>query len=147
MLVNIYVLVCTLLYIEVQNTSFTDMILTAVIATLCGSIGAYAILKLTLKKAKSELPDMILDLIDELTPELPKLLDKDEVKNFVYSLGVLVGNGAKSGAFGNVGKGKFKFQDLLMGVAQQVAPAIVQKIIPAIGSAVEGQQSQQEGKW
>ena len=128
--------------------SYVDMLLTGLIAFLSGRIGAYVILKLTLNKAKNELPDMILDLIDEIVPVLPKVLAKDEVRQFVYSLGVLVGNGAKSGALGQTGKGKFKFENLLGEIAQAVAPQIVQKALKIIpGNTGDGNEQQSGGNW
>ena len=123
--------------------SIVDILILSFIAMLSGGIGAYVILKMGLKKAQNELPDMILDTIDQIMPELPKFMAKDEVRQFIYSIGVLVGNGAKAGALGNTGKGKFKFEDLLGGLVQQFAPAIIQKVIPNIGSGE--QQTQQQG--
>ena len=90
---------------------------------------------------------MILEIIDEITPELPKLLAKEEVRQFIYSLGVLAGNGAKAGALGNVGKGKFRFNDLLGGLIGEFAPQIIQK---AIGNQGGGQSALEAGvsdKW
>jgi len=90
---------------------------------------------------------MILDTIDEIMPELPKFMAKDEVRQFIYSIGVLIGNGAKAGAIGNAGKGKFKFENLLGDIAMQVAPSIIQKIVPSLTQGATPQQEGVPDKW
>ena len=85
-------------------------------------------------KIKNEASTMILDIIDDILPELPKLLAKEEVRQFIYSLGVLAGNGAKAGALGNVGKGKFKFEDLLGSLVGQFAPKIIETALNSTGN-------------
>ena len=90
---------------------------------------------------------MLLDIIDELTPELPKILAKEEFRQFIYSVGVLAGNGAKQGALSGIsGKGKFNFNTLLGTVAEavlpQVLPGIVGKVAGMVGGAASNQQQQ-----
>ena len=94
-------------------------IVLAVIGVVSGFIGVTVGFFFIKNKLKNEASAMILDLIDELTPELPKILAKDEVRQFIYSLGVLAGNGAKAGALGGISKGgKFRFEDILGGLIQ-----------------------------
>ena len=60
-----------------------DILLTAVIALLCVSIPGYLIGKLIVKKvetvisdAKDSLPEFILDTIDDIAEDLPKIMAK-----------------------------------------------------------------------
>ena len=97
-------------------------IVIGVIGVVSGFIGVYGGFLIIEKRLKRDASNMVLDILDDLTPELPKLLAKEEVRQFIYSLGVLAGNGAKAGAFGTAGKGKFKFEDLLGQILPQVLP-------------------------
>ena len=127
----------------------SEQILNAVIPFVMGAIGTTVGGYFIIKKVKSQAGNIVLDLIDEITPELPKLLAKEEVRQFVYSLGVLAGNGAKSGVGLGTKGGKFKFEDLLLMGAQAILPQIVQKVGGAIVEGSQGQEQpqQQEGKW
>ena len=118
---------------------------------MSGIIGAYLTLSYMLRKVKAEIPDILLENFEVILPELPKFLAKDEVRQFVYSLGVLAGNGAKAGALGSVGKGKFKFENLLGEIAPQIIGQILPQIFPGMNQQ-QGEQQQQhprqiEGKW
>jgi hypothetical protein len=100
-------------------------IVLAVIGVASGFIGVIGGFFYVERKIKSDATNMILNVLDDLTPELPKLLAKEEVRQFIYSLGVLAGNGAKAGALGGVGRGKFKFEDLLGQILPQLLPKIL----------------------
>ena len=126
---------------------YFELVVLAFIPLIMGGIGAYFVGSVWLKKVKSAIPDILLDNLDQILPELPKLLAKDEVRQFVYSIGVLAGNGAKAGALGQVGKGKFKWENLLAEFAPQVIQSILPKILPMNQQQGEQQQSPQEGKW
>jgi len=129
-------------------------IVIAVIGIASGFIGVYVGFLFIQKKVKSEISDMVLNVIDDITPELPKILAKEEVRQFIYSLGVLAGNGAKQGALSGIsGKGKFNFNTLLGTVAEavlpQVLPGIVGKVAGMVGGAAgnQQQQGQEVEKW
>ena len=107
---------------------------------LSGSIGAYLTLSYVLKKVKAEIPDILLENFEVILPELPKFLAKDELRQFIYSIGVLAGNGAKAGALGSVGKGKFKFENLL----GEIAPQIIGQILPSIFPGMNQQQGENQ---
>ena len=126
---------------------YFELVVLAFIPLVMGGIGAYFVGSVWLKKVKSAIPDILLDNLDQILPELPKLLAKDEVRQFVYSIGVLAGTGAKAGALGQVGKGKFKWENLLAEFAPQVIQSILPKILPMNQQQGEQQQSPQEGKW
>ena len=124
-------------------------IVLALIGVVCGFLGMYVGFLYIEKKVKNEASDMILTIIDDLAPELPKLLAKEEFRQFVYSVGVLAGNGAKQGALSGMGgKGKFNFNALLGTVAEavlpQVLPGIVGKVVGMVGGAATGDQQQQQ---
>jgi len=116
-----------------------ELFVIGLIPILTGSFGAYLVGSFMLKKVKAEIPDLILESFDVITPELPKILAKEEVRQFVYSLGVLAGNGAKSGALGSMGKGKFKFENLLA----EFAPQVIGQILPTIFPGMQQQQGEQ----
>jgi len=124
-----------------------EIFLIGLIPMLSGSIGAYLTLSYVLKKVKAEIPDILLENFEVILPELPKFLAKDDLRQFIYSIGVLAGNGAKAGALGQVGKGKFKWENLLAEFAPQVIQSILPKILPMNQQQGEQQQSPQEGKW
>ena len=127
-----------------------ELLVIGFIPILTGSLGAYLVFSFMFKKAKSEIPDFILENLDVIVPELPKLLAKDEVRQFVYSLGVLAGNGAKAGALGQVGKGKFKWENLLAEFAPQVISQVLPSIFPGMNQQPGEQQqlpSRQVEKW
>ena len=138
------------MYISVHegiNMDISSIIITVAITLLTVVMAGYVLIQRTLKQAKNELPDLILGCLDEIMPELPKLLAKEEIRQFVYSLGVLVGNGAKQGALGNVGKGKFKFEDLLGGILQEVAPAVVGKVLGAVTKGSGSETANRGDNW
>ena len=127
--------------------SILDIGITVAITLLTVVIAGYVLAQRTLKQVKNELPDLILGCLDEIMPELPKLLAKEEIRQFVYSIGVLAGNGAKQGALGNVGKGKFKFEDLLGGILQEVAPAVVGKVLGAVTKGSGSETANRGDNW
>jgi len=100
-------------------------VIVAVIGIVSGFLGVYGGFLYVQKKVKAEASNMILDILDDLVPELPKLLAKEEIRQFIYSLGVLAGNGAKAGALGQTRGGKFKFEDLLGQILPQVLPKLL----------------------
>ena len=54
----------------------SEQIINAVIPFVMGAIGTTVGGYFIIKKVKSQVGNIVLDLIDELTPELPKLLAK-----------------------------------------------------------------------
>jgi hypothetical protein len=109
--------------------AIVDTIATALIAVSSGAIGAYVTSFLIIRKVKNGAVDMVLNFIEDISAEFPKLLAKPEVQQFVYSIGVLVGNGAKSGVGLSTKTGKFKFEDLIGMAIGQLLP----KILPGAG--------------
>jgi len=113
-----------------------ELLCTSLIGVLSASIGGYIVFNLSLKKLKTQIPDLLLNFLDDLEPELPKILAKPQVQSFVYSIGALIGNGARAGAGFGGGKGKFKFEDLLA----RVAGKLVDSFLPDGGGQPPGEQ-------
>lgn len=109
------------------------------ISALGGLIGSLTIFFLA-KRAFSH--EKILDISQKVIDEtLDRMVNVPELQKRVYMLGVLVGNGVKSGIGIGTKRGKFKFEDLLAEGAsillQTVLPKAVQQkqeaevVIPA----------------
>lgn len=106
------------------------LVATAVIGIVSGFIGVTLGAIFMLNRLKNDLPNIIIENIEELTPELPKLMSNEAFRQFVYSIGLLIGNGAKSGVGLTTKGGKFKLEDLIGLGIQTFLPKIMQQVAP-----------------
>lgn len=80
-----------------------------ILAYLIGFFWTYAKVKNAIN------PELLLDLGQELLESsLKNIKDDPEMQQNVYAVGLLIGNGIKNGVGLQKGKGKFKFEDLIM---------------------------------
>jgi len=104
------------------------LIASSVIGILSGAIGGYVAINYGLRKAKAEIPDIILQGFDILGKETAQ--NKDLQATF-YNIGLLIGNGAKQGiGFAPAGKS----QKGLMGLITQFAPMFFKGMNPQQGT-------------
>jgi hypothetical protein len=129
--------------------SVQDTFLLGLTSFLSGSIGVTVGGFLMWRKVKREAPDMLLNLIDDITPELPKLMANENLKQFIYEVGLLVGNGAKQGlGLPGAGKGgKMKLSDLIMTGAMAFLGNKIPGLGALTGAAQPEQQPQQGSTW
>jgi hypothetical protein len=107
-----------MLHLNIFDLDMSEYVLlgSTAIGILSGAIGAYLAINYGLKKAKAELPNMLLEAFDILGKETAQ--NKDLQATF-YNIGLLIGNGAKQGiGLSPQGKG----QKGLMGLITQFAP-------------------------
>ena len=114
-----------------------EVVLTGIIAFLSGSIGATVAGYFLIKKLKTEASDIIFNILNDSLVELPKLMARDDVRQFIYSIGVLIGNGAKSGIGLSKTGGKFKWEDLLGQIIPNILPQVFKN---QPGAATPGQE-------
>jgi len=86
--------------------------------------------------AKKYIEELQYETIDEIKA----WLRTEEASKLIFSIGALIGNGAKSGFGLNQKSGKMKWQDLAM----QIAGGFLQKWLP--GVQAEGQPQTQESQ-
>jgi len=85
-----------------------EVFIGGIVAFLMGIGGAYIAFKTMLKT------DKILDISEDIVSNtLNNMLTDVEMQKQVYSMGILLGNGLKTGLGLKQGRGKFKMDDLI----------------------------------
>lgn len=107
------------------------MLGTAVISGITTYIVGKRLLRETKTDLKQQILDVTPDLIDFLLGEVEHYIASPEGAKVIYSIGGLIGNGAKQGLGLTSGRGKFKFEDILA----QIAGGFIQRYVPAMGRA------------
>lgn len=100
-------------------------IISVLIAVLSGSIMSYIMAKIMVKNVKKEAEPMIDKAYTQVFTKFRAFLNEEDGQKMIYSLGVLMGNGARTGLGIQKTGGKFKIQDLIMqGVGQYIQSKI-----------------------
>lgn len=133
-----YLIDISLKDISVKNMSeLATIALTALIATSSGMLGSYAMLKLGVRNIKKQVEPILEQVMPIAIDGLEQYLNTPEGKQFFYSIGVLIGNGAGAGIglkpAGNNPKN-------LMGLVMQLAPELIKGFLNK-GQSSEGQSS------
>lgn len=96
----------------------------ALIGVSTASITGYVITKFAIKRAKTEIFTLLPTVLDEIFVYLPKIVEKDEIKQSVGKLGYYLG----AGAMQSVGMSQPKQPKGLMGLISQFAPMFLKQV-------------------
>lgn len=80
----------------------------------------------TKKGIIKQIPEILPQITDFFIDDLTDFLHTEDGAKLVYSIGALIGNGARQGLGINAKGGKFKFEDILA----QVAAGFIQQYFP-----------------
>lgn len=116
-----------------MSVEITPYLASAVIGIISASITGYAVTNYAIKRAKKEVPNMITEYTTQFLKNIPSLLSDADIQKGVYSIGLIIGNGAKQGlGFAPAGKSPKG----LMGLVSQVLPMFL-KGNPTVQAATE----------